>query len=344
MQVHFLHGRIDYQIKRARISPSSPIALKRWDAVSRFEKATSKGLSSQEAAHIVGISRSTLYRWKARKTVNLETLVPLSRRPKSFRKPYVLDKVRIQVTDARKEYPTWGKRKIKMLLLRRGVATNESEVGRVISSLIKRGAIFSARESARYSGRLKRTPRPYAVRLKRGQRLAGTHPGEAVQIDHMSVAVNSSLQVKHFNAVCTFSRWNVAEVYRSATAKTASSFIDKLISDSPFPIKQIQVDGGSEFMAEFEQACSKKGIVLAVLAPRSPELNGHVERINGTWRSDFYNQYDLPTSLEQLRPLIDDHTDTYNWDRPHESLALQTPQEFLENFGIQIRASQSQML
>lgn len=35
--------------------------------------------------------------------------------------------------------------------------------------------------------------------------------------------------------------------------------------------------------------------------------------------------------------------DTYNWDRPHDVLDLQTPQEFLETKGFKIRASQSHM-
>jgi len=344
VQTYFLHGRIDYQIKRARISPSSPIALKRWDALARFEKAISKGLSTQDAAQIVGVSRASLYRWKARKTENLETLVPMSRKPKCFRKSQVPNKLRTQIVQLRREFPTWGKRKVTTLLRRQGVRTNESAVGRTISKLIKRKLITSAKEAAQQAGRRPKPTRPYAVRLKRGQRLVGTEPGEVVQIDHMSVAVNSQLMVKHFNAVCTFSRWNVAEAYRSATALRASVFIDKLIKNCPFPIKQIQVDGGSEFMAEFEETCRQQGIGLAVLAPRSPKLNGHVERINGTWRADFYNQYDLPQNLKELNPMIDDFTDTYNWDRPHESLALQTPQEFLEESGIQIRASQSHML
>lgn len=100
----------------------------------------------------------------------------------------------------------------------------------------------------------------------------------------MSVSIKPGHELKHFNAVCMVSRWNVAEVYARATAETASSFIDKLIKDSPFPIAKIQVDGGSEFMAEFEQACKKHQKGLAFLAPKSPKT------------------YDLPTQLSDLRP------------------------------------------
>lgn len=344
MPVKYLHGYQDYQINKLRISPNHPAALKRWDALERFERAISNGLSTCEAAKIVGVPKATLYRWKARKSKNLESLVPLSRRPRRFRKSKIPDTFKQRILELRREHPTWGKRKIAWLLKQEGVSAKESTVGRVICDLIERKSIPSAKLAAQEAGRRPKPKRPYAVRLKRGQKLHGKDPGDVVQVDHMSVPMSAGPTVKHFNAVCTVSRWNVADAFSAASAKTAKSFIDKLIKESPFQIRQIQVDGGSEFMAEFEEECKERGISLAVLAPKSPKLNGHVERINGTWRSDFYDLFDLPTSLKELRPLLNDFTDSYNWDRPHESLGLQTPQQYLEGLGIQVSPFQSHML
>jgi len=344
MQEKYLHGYQHYQINKLGISPNHPVALKRWDALKRFERAISIGLSSCEAAQIVGIPKATLYRWKARKSRNLQSLVPFSRCPKSFRKSKISDTFKRRILELRREHPTWGKRKITWLLKQEGTHAKESTVGRVIGDLIKRKSIPSAKLAAQEAGRRSKPKRPYAVRLKRGQKLHGEDPGDVVQVDHMSVPMSAGPTVKHFNAVCTVSRWNVAEAFNAASAKTAKSFIDKLVKASPFPIRQIQVDGGSEFMAQFEEECAQRGISLAVLAPKSPKLNGHVERINGTWRSDFYDLFDLPTSLRELRPLLNDFTDSYNWDRPHESLGLQTPQQYLEGLGIQVSPFQSHML
>jgi putative transposase len=344
VQQNYLLDPIYYKVKKIRVSRPDSEALKRFDAVERFEKALAKGLNSKDASKVVGVPRSTLYRWQKKKTVKLDSLISKSRRPNNFRKPKSLGHVAIRIQELRQNFPRWGKKKITILLKREGINISESAVGRVISGLLKRGVIASAK-LFRHKGVIKAKPkRPYAVRLKRGQRLFATAPGEAIQIDHMSVPIQSGCVLKHFNAVCTVSRWNTAEVYSQASAKTASIFIDKLISQSPFPIQKIQVDGGSEFMAEFEQACQKNNIELAVLAPKSPKLNGNVERINGTWRTDFYELYDLPTQLSELRPLLQDYMDTYNWDRPHEALDLQTPQEFLESLGYKFRVSQSHML
>jgi len=35
----------------------------------------------------------------------------------------------------------------------------------------------------------------------------------------------------------------------------------------PFPVRALQVDGGSEFEAIFEEECQKRGIKLFVLPP-----------------------------------------------------------------------------
>jgi len=50
--------------------------------------------------------------------------------------------------------------------------------------------------------------------------------------------------------------------------------------------REIRRDGGSEFMAQFETACQQRGIQLFVLPPRSPKLNGHVERAQRTHREE----------------------------------------------------------
>ena len=62
------------------------------------------------------------------------------------------------------------------------------------------------------------------------------------------------------------------------------------------PVRAIQVDGGSEFQAVFEEACQARGIPLFVLPPRSPKLNECVERAQRTHTEEFYEV--TPFSLE----------------------------------------------
>ncbi|ETN89560.1 integrase core domain-containing protein, partial [Thermus sp. NMX2.A1] len=105
-------------------------------------------------------------------------------------------------------------------------------------------------------------------------------------------------------------------------------FLSRLVAQAPFPIRAVQVDGGSEFMAEFEKTCQGLGIALFVLPPRSPKLNGHVERLQRTFRDEFYTR-PLPTRLSELQAKLDAYLDYYNRRRPHMALGGLAPLEFL---------------
>ena len=94
------------------------------------------------------------------------------------------------------------------------------------------------------------------------------------------------------------------EAHSRATSNTASGFIDVLLERMPFPIKAIQVDGGSEFQDVFEEECQRRGIKLFVLPPRSPKLNGHVERAQRTHTEEFYEVTDTSFELPELNQAL----------------------------------------
>ena len=84
--------------------------------------------------------------------------------------------------------------------------------------------------------------------------------------------------------------------------------------------------------ADFERECQKRGIDLFELPPRSPELNGHVERNNGAWRYEFYATWDLPNDdLDDVNRWIDAFADEFDTFRPHHALDQQTPAEYLHS-------------
>jgi transposase InsO family protein len=90
-------------------------------------------------------------------------------------------------------------------------------------------------------------------------------------------------------------------------------------------VRAIQVDGGSEFQAEFERECKKRGILLFVLPPRSPKLNGRVERAHRTHREEFYEVADLGWTVAEIRPHLLAWERIYNTVRPHQALGYKTP-------------------
>jgi transposase InsO family protein len=100
----------------------------------------------------------------------------------------------------------------------------------------------------------------------------------------------------------------------------------------PFPVKAIQVDGGSEYAGDFELACQRRGILLFTLPPRSPKLNGHVERAHRTHREEFYEVTDVVWTVAELNRALHTWEQTYNTVRPHQALGYLTPLEFIKRW------------
>ncbi len=138
---------------------------------------------------------------------------------------------------------------------------------------------------------------------------------------------------RQFTAVDVVSRLGAADVRGVATAGTATDFLAGLLARLPFPVRAIQVDGGSEFKASFEAACQDLGLALFVLPPRSPKLNGRVERLNRTFREEFWELYDGDLDLPPLRAALREWETAYNHARPHQALGYLTPAAHLAALG-----------
>lgn len=288
-------------------------------------------VSSEEGAQALKLPRSTLYRWQKRlKKEGLQGLEDKSRKPHHLRQPTWSYALVEAVLGERRLNPAWGKRKLVCLLRGKGWTISESMVGRILTYLLRRKEIEPApvyRHSLK--GRRSYKRRPWAQRLPKGYRVQ--RPGDLVQLDTLTYSPLPGVSFKHFTARDVICRWDVLDVYSRATAHTASMFLDRL-KEAPFPIGAIQVDGGSEFKAQFEEECQRRGISLFVLPPRSPKLNGYVERAQGTHRYEFYEAYDLPWTVRELRPLLREWEHTYNFVRPHQALDYRTPAEYLRQY------------
>lgn len=325
MQVFGLPGHIIRQGRAASriLSAKAPdiLVAARSDAVVRWRRAMAQGLDASQAARAVGHSRASLYRWQARPGIK-------SRRPHSLRSKTWTKALILAVERLREDFPMWGRAKIGPLVRKEGHAVSDATVGRILASLVARGAVIAVPIlRKRPHKRRWSVQRRYAARLPKG--LKATEPGAIVQLDTVFINLSPGKAIKHFTAYDPVAKWTVAKAYNRATARSASLFLDKLVAEMPFPVKAIQVDGGSEFMAEFEQACEKKAIKLFVLPPKSPKINGAVERCNGAWRYEFYGVYDLPHTVEALNPILDSFQHLYNHHRPHGALGGSTPADYL---------------
>ncbi len=279
------------------------------------------------------ISPDTFYKWKKLYCPgDLNSLEERSHRPRHVRQPtWTVEDVKA-VQELREKYPRWGKAKIRYLLAEQGVELSESMVGRIISYLKERGVLREPvinHISARKRGR----SRPYAVRKPR--EYVAREPGDIVQVDTMDVRPLPGVAFKHFAARDVISRWDVFEAASQATASSAARFITSIVNRMPFKVKAIQVDGGSEFQSVFEETCQQMGIRLFVLPPRSPKLNGCIERANRTHTEEFNEVTDCEFDMPVLKKALYEWEIVYNTIRPHQALKYLTPNKnLLQNYKI----------
>jgi transposase InsO family protein len=312
------------RLARLQVEPSKRARQRlKW-----FDYYKARGYNGRLTCRHFDISPQTFYRWKRRYNPrHLESLEDRSCRPRHLRQPTYSTELVEAVLRLREEYPRWGKDKLVVLLREKGVSCSASTVGRIIRKLKERGVLREPVPN-HISARKRQRKRPYAIRKPKGYGISLV--GDLVQLDTLDVRPLPGVSLKHFTAHDVVSRWNIVSVYSRATAITATDFLDTLERRMPFPVKAIQVDGGSEFEAIFEEECQRRDIKLFVLPPRSPKLNGAVERAHRTHTEEFYEVTESSFDLSELREELLEWERVYNTVRPHQALAYLTPLKFLK--------------
>ncbi len=90
---------------------------------------------------------------------------------------------------------------------------------------------------------------------------------------------------------------------------------------------------GLEFLGEFNQHLKKENILHYFIYPRCPRINGVVERFNRTLQEEFVNSHlHLIHQQSLFNEKLKQYLLYYDNERPHESLAMKSPMEYLINF------------
>jgi transposase InsO family protein len=169
---------------------------------------------------------------------------------------------------------------------------------------------------------------------RRWQRYEKPLPGHRVQLDVKFIAPLPSSRRKHyqFTAIDDCTRLRVLRIYPQLNQKTAIQFLDYVLERLPFRVEVIQTDNGVEFGASFHWHVLDKGIGHSYIKPRTPRLNGKVERSHRIDAEEFYRLLD-GVVIDDARVFNDklrEWEDFYNYHRPHGALDGQTPYERLK--------------
>ena len=174
----------------------------------------------------------------------------------------------------------------------------------------------------------------YRPHAKRWQRYEKPTPGHRLQMDvkFLERIPGTRKRLYQFTAIDDCTRIRVLKVYDACNQRSAIRFADEVVRRLPFRVHVIQTDNGAEFQSQFHWHLERLDIRHAYIRPRTPHLNGKVERSHRVDDSEFYQLLDkdgISDDIHLFNEKLREWEDYYNYHRPHGALDGQTPYERL---------------
>jgi transposase InsO family protein len=169
---------------------------------------------------------------------------------------------------------------------------------------------------------------------KRWQRYEKPQPGHRLQLDvkFLERIPGTRRRLYQFTAIDDCTRLRVLKVYDACNQRMAIQFIDDVIRRLPFRVHVVQTDNGAEFQSQFHWHVETQDIRHVYIRPRTPRLNGKVERSHRVDDQEFYQLLDkdgISDDIHLFNEKLREWEDYYNYHRPHGALGGQTPYERL---------------
>lgn len=283
------------------------------------------------------VSRSTVYRWKKRyedSQKRLSALLPQSTKPVHIRQmqtPYLVVEY---IRELREKYPRLGKDKLKLFL---DVYCQENNLSPLCSTtigkIIKRKNLFFQRKGTGTKKKSKLASRSRVTKCPKGVALG------YLQVDGIKVWYIDKYYYL-LTAVEVVSRQGFAVLVQTFSSSWAKLFLEQVMAQVGYPISVIQTDNGSEFLALFDQAIREMGLTHLFSYPHCPKVQGYVERFNRTIKEEFLEfNVDSLFYPEEFTRKLSDWLVYYNQLRPHWSLNLKSPYQFLSEKGVCLKCT-----
>ena len=291
-----------------------------------FALAGEKGVS--EACRLMGVHRSTYYRWKHQvERQGLEML-----RPRERRRPQMPNQIP-QIVEERivafsLGHPGLGPRRIAAQLARPEWGAITVSPNGVWKVLRRHGISTRARRLSLIAGyrapaERERPPEPEL-------HISSERPGELVGVDCFFVGRLSDTKgaVWQVTAIDTYSSFAWAQLVRAPAAGPQAEHVTPLVrrlagdlSDAGYKLERVLTDNGNEFRAlRFGELVDELGARQTRIRAGRPQTNGHLERLHRTileecWRPAFA-RFHMP-GYTGLHRHLDTYINYYNHHRAH---------------------------
>ena len=189
----------------------------------------------------------------------------------------------------------------------------------------------------------KRTERLYklenlSIRTKRRKKIAGIMRLELPQperVNHiwgMDFVSDSLWNARRFRCLCVldlFAREAMPmKVDISITGKAVAEHLNRLKEVRGLP-EMIVVDNGPELISKaFDEWAYRNKVKICYIRPGKPQENAYTESFIGKLRDECLNEHWFK-SLDDAREIIEKWRIEYNEKRPHSSLNMMSPKEYL---------------
>jgi transposase InsO family protein len=96
----------------------------------------------------------------------------------------------------------------------------------------------------------------------------------------------------------------------------------------------VQTYNGSGFLGDFDEDLKSRKIPHYFSYPHCPKINGCIERFKRILKKEFiYNNLDVINDIEMFRRRLAEYLIFYNTERPHKTLGLKSPVDYLISEG-----------
>ncbi len=255
------------------------------------------GLSQRAACRLVGCPRPTV-QYRAR------------------RKPD--DPVLIEAMNAvAAERPRFGRRRLRILVLRKGFRVSERRFVRIYRTLALQVRHLRKRH----------------IRYVRGTRgPMATHRNEGWSLDFLHDALLNRRWFRALNLMDDCTREQLAlEPDFSFPSGQVIRVLDGVAFERGSYPKVLRVDQGPELTSlAMLRWAAEHDVILQFSDPGKPTQNAHVESLNGRVRDELFNLHCFQ-NLNEVREATAAWRHDYNHVRPHSALGNMTPAAFAES-------------
>lgn len=266
------------------------------------------GVSPEKMPDQLNIHRATVYRWIKKfeelgRGRFLQEYVNAKKGRRRSNKTPVLTK--IFICEIRKKYHSCCGEKIKYFLkAKHDIVLSVSTIYRILNQYFELSS-------------------KWKKKVRRGQIIIGKAARESLQTDTVDLG-----DLFAYTCIDTFTKEACVVLKTELTAaagqqalKTQLEFFKK--------VQHIQRDGGSEFMAEWEDYARQHIPSIRTSRPYKKNDQAFIERFNGILRKECvgYARY-KKRHLSVLQRKLDEYLKYYHNERPHLSLNMLTPNQF----------------